>query len=136
MFCVVGTEEETGGDWAGELSTGVESKSVVRRRRAVVTRRLVPLAGGPSIVFLRPTQAKLGVDSCWRRHSMMVCFVPNEYHPSITPDLLHVCDSNFPAIDQYSGDPWSSLIQATGPQLVSLCHSVVKEEEKQIWVHY
>ena len=47
MFCVVGTEEETGGDGAGEVSTGVESESVVRRRRAVVTRRLVPLAGGP-----------------------------------------------------------------------------------------
>ena len=46
MFCVVGTEEETGGDGAGEVSTGVESESVVRRRRAVVTRRLVPLAGG------------------------------------------------------------------------------------------
>ena len=47
MFCIVGTEEETGGDGAGEVFTGVESKSVVRRRRAVVTRRLVPLAGGP-----------------------------------------------------------------------------------------
>ena len=47
VFCIVGTEEETGGDGAGEVSTGVESESVVRRRRAVVTRRLVPLARGP-----------------------------------------------------------------------------------------
>ena len=47
VFCIVGTAEETGGDGAGEVSTGVESESVVRRRRAVVTRRLVPLAGGP-----------------------------------------------------------------------------------------
>ena len=47
VFCIVGTEEETGGDGAGEVSTGVESENVVRRRRAVVTRRLVPLAGGP-----------------------------------------------------------------------------------------
>ena len=68
VFCIVDTEEETGGDRAGEVSTGVESESVVRRRRVAVTRRLVPLAGGPSIVFLRPTQAKLGVDSYWRRH--------------------------------------------------------------------
>ena len=45
-FCILGTEEETGGDGAGEVSTGVESESVVRRRRAVVTRQLVPLAGG------------------------------------------------------------------------------------------
>ena len=47
VFCIIGTEEETGGDGAGEVSTGVESENVVRRRRAVVTRRLVPLAGGP-----------------------------------------------------------------------------------------
>ena len=64
VFCILGTEEETGGDGAGELSTGVESESVVRRRRAVVTRRLVPLAAGPSIVFLRPTQARVEVVSC------------------------------------------------------------------------
>ena len=47
VFCIIGTEEETGGDGAGEVSTGVESESVVRRRRAVATRRLVLLAGGP-----------------------------------------------------------------------------------------
>ena len=63
-FCIVGTEEGTGGDGVGELPTGVESEIVVRRRRAVVTRRLVPLAGGPSIVFLRPTQARVEVASC------------------------------------------------------------------------
>ena len=64
VFCIIGTEEETEGDGIGEVSTGVESESVVHRRRVVVTRRLVPLAGGPSIVFLRPTQARVGVASC------------------------------------------------------------------------
>ena len=64
VFCIIGTEEETGGDGAGEVSSGVESESVVRRRRAVVTRRLVPVSGGASIVFLRPTQARVGVASC------------------------------------------------------------------------
>ena len=64
VFCIVGTEEETGGDGAGEVSTGVESESVVRRRRVVVTRRLYRSLGGPSIVFLRPTQAGVGVVSC------------------------------------------------------------------------
>ena len=64
VFFILGTEEETGGDRAGEVSTGVESESVVGRRRAVVTRRLVALAGGPSIVFLWPTQARVGVVSC------------------------------------------------------------------------
>ena len=47
VFCIVGTEEETGGDGAGDVHTGVENESVVRRRRAVVTRRQVPLARGP-----------------------------------------------------------------------------------------
>ena len=56
VFCIVGTEEGTGGDGARELSTGVDRESVVRRRRTDVIRRLVPLAGGHSIVFLRPTQ--------------------------------------------------------------------------------
>ena len=67
VFCIVGTEEETGANGAGEVSTGVERESVVRRRRAVVTRRLVPLAGGgggATIVFLRPTQARVGIASC------------------------------------------------------------------------
>ena len=72
VFCIVGTEEETGGDGNREVSTGVESESVVRRRRAVVTRRLVPLAGGASIVFLRPTQARIGVANCWRGRLMRV----------------------------------------------------------------
>ena len=47
VFCIVGPEEETGGDGTGtgEVSTGVKSESVVRRRRVVFTRRLVPLAG-------------------------------------------------------------------------------------------
>ena len=93
VFCIVGTEEESGGDGAGEVSTGVESEGVVRKRRAVVIRRLVPLAGGHSIVFLRPTQAKLGVNSYWGRRSMRVYFALNEYYSSITPRLLHVCDS-------------------------------------------
>ena len=51
VFCIVGTEEETGGDGVGEVSTGVESEIVVRKRRVVVTRRLVPLAGGPQHCF-------------------------------------------------------------------------------------
>ena len=46
-FCILGTEEAIGGDGAGEVSTGLESEGMVRRRRAVVTRQLVPLAGGP-----------------------------------------------------------------------------------------
>ena len=46
VFWIVATEEETGGDGVGEVSTGVESESVVRRRWAAITRRLEPLIGG------------------------------------------------------------------------------------------
>ena len=61
---------------------------------------------------------------------MRVYFVPNEYYSSITPRLLHVCDSMFAVLDQYSGDLLSSLIQARGHQLVSLCRSVVEEKNQ------
>ena len=87
---------------------------------------------GGSIVFLRPTQGRLGVDSCWRRRSMTVYFVLNEYSASIAPRLLHVSSSFFPASDQYPRDPSSSLIQATGHQLVSFCGSVVEQEKNQL----
>ena len=113
MFCVVGTEEGTGRDGAGEVSTGVDIENLVWRRRVVVTRRLLPLAGGRSIVFLRPTRTRVAVKSYWRRRSMRVVSVPNEFYSSITPRLLRVCDSYSPVLDQYSGDPSTSLIQAT-----------------------
>ena len=131
VYCLVGTEEETGGDGAGEVSTGVESESVMRRRRAVVTRRLLRLVGGPSIVFLRPTQARLGVELLEKAFDEGI-FCSDEYYSSITPLLLHVCDSIHPVLGQYTGDPSSSFIQAAGHQLVSLCRSVVEEEENQL----
>ena len=60
---------------------------------------------------------------------MRVYLVPNEFYSGITPRLLHVCDTFFPVLDQYSGDPSSSSILATGHQLVSFCRSVVEEEK-------
>ena len=63
---------------------------------------------------------------------MRVYFVPNEYFSSITPRLLHVFNSYFPVLDQYSGDPSSSLFRATRHQLVSLCRPVVEEETNQL----
>ena len=63
---------------------------------------------------------------------MRVYFVSPEYFFSITPRLLHVCNPYFPVLDQYTGDPSSSLIRATGHQLVFLSHSVVEEEKNQL----
>ena len=56
-------------------------------------------------------------------------FVSKENYFSIGPRLLHVFDSYSPVLDQYSGEPSSPLIQATGHQLVSLCRSMVEEEK-------
>ena len=50
----------------------------------------------------------------------------------MTPRWLHVCNPHFSVLDQYSGDPSSSVIRATGHQLVSLCRSVVEEEKNQL----
>ena len=63
---------------------------------------------------------------------MRVHFVSNEYSFSITPRLLLVCNPYFPVLDQYTGDPSSSMIWATEHQLVSLCLSVVEEEKNQL----
>ena len=63
---------------------------------------------------------------------MGVHLVSNEYSSSITPRLLHVCNPYFPVLDQYTEDPSSSMIRATGHQLVSLCCSVVEEEKNQL----
>ena len=52
------TEVETGGEGAGEMFTGGKSKIVVHRKRAVVTRKLVPFAGGPQH-FLRAANSNL-----------------------------------------------------------------------------
>ena len=118
--------------WVGEASTAVESEGVVRRRRTLVTRRVVTLAGGSSIVFLRPHRVRIGVASNWRMHSMRVYFVSIEYYCSITPRLLHVPISCSRVLDQHSGDPSFALTQATGHQLVSLCRSVAEEEKSQL----
>ena len=86
---------------------------------------------GPSIVFLWPAQAKVRIASYWTKHSKREYFLSNQYSSSFTPRLLHVADSCFPVFDPSSGDPTSAVIQATRQQLVSLCRSVVEEEENQ-----
>ena len=57
---------------------------------------------------------------------MRVHLVSNECSSSITPHLLSA------VLDQYTGDPSSSMIRASGHQLVSLCQSVVEEEKNQL----
>ena len=58
-----------------DVSTGVETDGQLRGRHIVVTRSLVPLAGGPSMMSLRLSKFEVGAGSCWSRHFMMVIFV-------------------------------------------------------------
>ena len=58
-----------------DVSTGVETDRHLRGRRIVVTRSLVPLAGGPSMMSLRLSTVEVGAGSCWNRRLMMVIFV-------------------------------------------------------------
>ena len=58
-----------------DVSTGVVTDGQLRERHIVVTRSLVPLAGGPSVMYLRLFTVEVGAGSCWSRQLMMVIFV-------------------------------------------------------------
>ena len=58
-----------------ELSTGVETDGQLRGRHIVVTRSLVPWAGGPIMMSLRLCTVEVEAESCWSRHLMMVLLV-------------------------------------------------------------
>ena len=58
-----------------DVSTGVETDGQLRGRHIVFTRRLVPLAGGPSMMSLRLAKVEVRAGSCWSRRLMMVLFV-------------------------------------------------------------
>ena len=111
----VGTEEETSGDGTTEVTTGMKSENQVRRIRAVVTKRLVPLAGGSKHCLLVADSShsrslelsEEAVDEVILCSTMFFC---SRAH------LLHVADSHFPVTDQYSGDS-SAVSQATRQQL-------------------
>ena len=58
-----------------DVSTGVETNGRLRGRHVVVTRSLVSLAGGPSMMYLRLSTVEVGAGSCWCWRLMMVIFV-------------------------------------------------------------
>ena len=58
-----------------DVSTGVETDAQLRGRHLVVTRSLVPLAGGPSMISLRLSTVEVGAGSCCSGRLMMVLFV-------------------------------------------------------------
>ena len=58
-----------------EVSTGVKTDGQLRGRHIVVTRSLVPLTGGPSMMSLRLSTVEVEAGSCWSGHLMMVILV-------------------------------------------------------------
>ena len=111
-----------------EVSTGVETDGQLRGRHIVVTRSLVPLAGGPQhdvpeAVHSRKRSRELLERAFDDGNSCAL----NEEFTSIVPSWLQV----FTIVDQFVADPAATVIHATGHQLVSLCRSVCEEEKAQ-----
>ena len=80
-----------------DISVGPENRSQTRRRRAVVTRRLVPLAGSVSVTVAS------GSHSCRRRRLMMICIT--SYEDFLCSIRLLFLKSWFVASHHFSNDP-------------------------------
>ena len=111
-----------------DIPTEADTRSQCRRGRAVVTRRLVPLAGGASVPFA-------GSSYEHSRELLEEAFDVGMYHircayswcSNIAPHF--VC---FVILHHFNNDPVATPIHATGHQLVTLCRSVCAEEWSQI----
>ena len=111
-----------------DMPTEAETRSQCRGGRAVVTRRLVPLAGGASVPFAGSSHER-------SRELLEEAFDVGMYHircayswcSNIAPHFL--C---FVILDHFNNDPVATPIHATGHQLVTLCRSVCAEERAQI----
>ena len=115
-----------------EVSTGVETDGQLRGRHIVVTRSLVPLAGGsqydvPEAVHSRSRSRELLEQAFDDGNSCAL----NEEFTSIVPSWLQVSTIFICIVDQCGTDPAATVIRATDHQLVSLCRSVCEEEKAQ-----
>ena len=112
----------------GDIPTEAETRSQCRRGRAVVARRLVPLAVSSSVPFAGSSFER-------SRELLEEAFDVGMYHircalswcSNIAPHFL--C---FVILDHFNNDPVATPIHATGHQLVTLCRSVCAEERSQI----
>ena len=131
-FCVIGNEEETGGDVQEKCPLACRERTWCAGDKLLLPDDWYHLLGRRSIVFLLLTRVRIEVANYWRRRSMSVYFVSDEYCSSMASRVLHVAYSNFPILDQYHSYPSSTVFQAIGHQLVSLYNSVVQEEENRL----
>ena len=113
----------SGGD---DIQAGVETRSQSRRRPAVVTRRLVPLAVLVVLQCLLPAPTASVIESCWKGLSNVTSIISD----GDTSVAFHDCSSFLVVVvsDQFSKDPAVTSISATGHQLVTLCWSNCAEE--------
>ena len=111
-----------------DIPTEAETRNQCRRGRAVVTRRLVPLAGGASVPFAGSSRERSrelleeALDVCMYHIRCAYSWCSN-----IAPHFF--C---FVILNHFNNDPVATPIHATGHQLVTLCRSVCAEERSQI----
>ena len=111
-----------------DIPTEAETRKQFRRRRAVVTRRLVPLTGSAPVPFASgshersPELLDEAFDKGMYRFRCRY-FVAFHYCCSF---LVLVVSDNF------KNDPVLTPINGTGHQLVTLCRSIWADERAQI----
>ena len=108
-----------------DIPTEAETRSQCRRRRAVVTRRLVPLAGGASMPFGGSSHER-------SRELLEEAFDVGLYHIRCASSWCSYIAPRFLCFVIFENDPVATPIHATGHQLVTLCRSVCAKERAQI----
>ena len=116
-----------------EGSTGFETDGQLSGRHIVVTRSLVPLAGGsqhdvPEVVHSRGRSRELLERAFDDGNSSAL----NEEFTSIVPSWRQVLYHFVWFADQFGTDPAATVIRATGHQMVFLCRAVCEEERAQL----
>ena len=111
-----------------DIPTEVETRSQVWRRRAVLTRRLVHLAGLAPVPFASSSHER-------SRELLEEAFDNGMYHIRCAYFVVfHDCSSFLVLVvlEHFSNDPVATPINATGHQLLTLCRSICAEERAQI----
>ena len=107
-----------------DIPTEAETRSPVQRRRSVVTKRLVPLAGIVAVPFASSSRER-------RRELLEEAFDKVMYHLRCGYFVVITDCSSFlvlVVLDQFTNDPVATPINATGHQLVTLCRAICAEE--------
>ena len=108
---------------AGDVSTEAEVRHMRRRKRAVITRRLVPLSGqepGPVDVGSHE-RSRVMLEQAFDDGNSEFKWGYLRFGALWVPYLLN-------CLDHFSVDPAITPVRATGHQLVALCRLVCAEE--------